>query len=234
VGQRGRAVAALSGGRPAAELLAEAYAKAGTDGVDAAIPQHFATALTRQVSALAPKLAVEIGMANGLSTLAILAGLPAGGKLISIDPFQDSQWHGAGSALVAQSDRAASHELRQAPDYLALPALLEAGTEVDFAYIDGMHTFDYVALDAFYLDKLLRVGGVLALNDCGFRSIHKFLRFFRSHRHYEEIDVGLPSDFTGGNPLITLLRRFEGRSNQDRYFRKLDRWEGEHNYFRRF
>ena len=83
-------------------------------------------------------------------------------------------------------------------------------------------------------DKLLRVGGVLAFNDCGFRSIHKFLRFFRQHRHYEELDAGLPADYRGGNPLITLARRIEGRSNQDRYFRKLDRWEGEHNYFRRF
>ena len=218
----------------AGELLAETYAIAGSAGVDAAIPQHFAAALTQQVQALAPKLAIEIGMANGLSTLAILAGLPKDGQLISIDPFQDTQWHGAGSVLIAQSDRAASHELRQEPDYLALPALLAAGVAVDFVYIDGMHTFDYVALDAFYADKLLRVGGVLAFNDCGFRSIHKFLRFFRQHRHYEELDAGLPADYRGGNPLITLARRIEGRSNQDRYFRKLDRWEGEHNYFRRF
>lgn len=216
--------------RAVAELLAEALARP----VDAAIAPRFAEALTRQVKACRPKLAVEIGMANGISTLAILAGLEPGARLISIDPFQDSNWHGAGRSLVARSDRGASHELRQKPDYLALPALLSEGIQVDFAYIDGMHTFDYVALDAFYIDKLLPVGGVVGFNDCGFRSVHKFLRFWRGHRRYEELDAGLAPDFRGGNPLITLIRRIEGRSNQDRYFRKLESWEPEHNYFRRF
>lgn len=97
-----------------------------------------------------------------------------------------------------------------------------------------MHTFDYVALDAFYLDKTLKVGGVLAFNDCGFRSIHKFLKYFRRHRHYKEIEVGLSPDYRGRNPLVTAVRRLEGRSNHDRYFRKLDTWEPEHTYFRNF
>lgn len=216
--------------RPVAELLAEQLA----NPVDAAIEPRFAEALTRQVRACRPKLAIEIGMANGVSTLAILAGLEPEARLISIDPYQDSYWKGAGRALIAQSDRSASHELRQEPDYLALPALLQEGLRIDFAYIDGMHTFDYVALDAFFVDKLLPVGGVVGFNDCGFRSIHKFLRFWRSHRHYEELKSGLAPDFRGGNPLISLHRRLTGRSNEDRYFRKLDSWEPEHNWFRDF
>jgi hypothetical protein len=216
--------------RPVAELLAEMLA----NPVDAAIAPRFAEALTRQVRLCRPKLAIEIGMANGISTLAILSGLEPGAQLISIDPFQDGQWNGAGRALVAQTDQAASHELRQEPDYLALPALLREGRKVDFAYIDGMHTFDYVALDAFFIDKLLPVGGVVGFNDCGFRSIHKFLRFWRRHRHYEELDCGLAPDYHGRNPLVSLLRRIEGRSNQDRYFRKRDSWEPEHNWFRSF
>lgn len=216
--------------RPVAELLAEALA----NPVDAAIEPRFAEALTRQVRACKPKLAIEIGMAGGISTLAILAGLDPDARLISIDPFQDTQWQGAGRKRVAQSDRAASHELRQEFDYLALPALLREGLQVDFAYIDGMHTFDYVALDAFFVDKLLPVGGVVGFNDCGFRSIHKFLRFWRDHRRYEELDAGLAPDYRGGNPLISLHRRLTGRSNQDRYFRKLDSWEPEHNWFKDF
>jgi hypothetical protein len=213
-----------------AELLAEQLA----NPVDAAITPRFAEALTRQVRACRPRLAIEIGMANGISTLAILSGLEPGARLISIDPFQDSQWNGAGRALVAQTDRAPDHELRLEPDYLALPALLRENRTVDFAYIDGMHTFDYVALDAFFADKLLPIGGVIGFNDCGFRSIHKFLRFWRRHRRYEELESGLAPDYRGGNPLVSLLRRIEGRSNQDRYFRKLDNWEPDHNWFRNF
>ena len=220
--------------KPAAQLLAERYAQSVGKAIHAAIPPEFAAELTRQVAANCPDVVVEIGMANGLSSLAILAGLPEGSQLISIDPFQESQWGGQGSKLVAECDRAASHRLIQDFDYLALPQLLKEGCVAQFVYIDGMHTFDYVTLDAFFADKLLAVGGVIGFNDCGFRSIHKYLKFFRSHRHYEELPSGLTADYRGANPLISLFRRVEGRSNQDRYFRKLDGWEPGHNFFKRF
>jgi predicted O-methyltransferase YrrM len=217
-----------------AELLAQRYAANSGEPIHAAIPPEFAAELTRQVAAAAPQLAIEIGMANGLSSLAILAGLPANAQLISIDPFQATQWGDAGRMLVAQSNRAASHQVIEDFDYLALPQLLNEGRKAQFVYIDGMHTFDYVALDAFFADKLLEVGGVIGFNDCGFRSIHKYLKFFRSHRHYEELPSQLVPDYRGANPMISLVRRIEGRSNQDRYFRKLDGWEPEHNFFSRF
>lgn len=221
-------------------LLSAAYAEMrvsdaqGTEHeVNSQIPPAFAAALTRTVEREAPMVAVEVGMAFGFSSLAILAGLPEGGELISIDPFHD-HYHRIGKTQVERSTRAGAHRLIEEPNFLALPRLLEQGLTIDFAYIDGMHTFDYVALDAFYLDKMLRVGGVLVFNDCGFRSIHKFLKYFGKHRHYAELDVGLARDCRGGNPLITLVRTIEGRSNQDRYFRKLDTWEPEHNEFHRF
>ena len=223
-----------------ADLLEALYARGeavGSDGrpvaLHSAIPRSFGAALTRIVRDNGARTVIEIGMAFGASSLAILAGLPDDGRLISIDPFQDDYGR-AGRLLVERSTRAAAHTLIEAPDYLALPRLLEQGVVADLVYIDGMHTFDYVALDAFYAGKLLKVGGIMAFNDCGFRSIHKFLRYFRRHRHYAEIDAGLSADHRGGNPLVTLVRRIEGRSNQDRYFRKLDDWEPGHNFFRRF
>ena len=225
---------AEAGHRPASEVLAQTYAAAGKEPIEAAIPPNFAAELTRQVSAAAPRLAIEIGMANGLSSVAILAGLPVGSKLLSVDPFQYNEYRGAGVKLVAATDRSSDHTLVEELDYLALPELLRQGVVADFIYIDGMHTFDYVALDAFYADKLMPVGGVVAFNDCGFRSIHKFLRFFRQHRHYAELPTSLPRDCRGSSPLVTMLRTIQGRSNQDRYFRKLDIWEGEHNFFRNF
>lgn len=226
-GQSGSAV-------PVGVLLEQQLAASEANAIDAAIEPRLARALRAEIARSEPKLAIEIGMANGILTLAILAGLPPGGRLISIDPFQDTQWHGAGKELVARCDRAKNHTVVTEPDYLALPTLIREGVTVDFAYIDGMHTFDYVSLDAFYIDKLLPVGGVIAFNDCGFRSIHKFLKLFRSHRRYEEIDVGLTPDYRGRNPLVSWARRLSGRSNQDRYFRKLEQWEPPHNFFRQF
>lgn len=226
--------------RPPADLLAEAYARSAVvdgEGVERAInsqiPPAYARALTETVRREQPNLVVEIGMACGFSSLAILSALPENGRLVSVDPYH-GDYHRIGETLVCRSTRAASHQLVEEPDYLALPRMVEQGWQVDMAYIDGMHTFDYVALDAFYLDKLLRVGGVLAFNDCGFRSINKFLKYFVNHRHYEEIDVGLTPDYRGRNPLVTAWRRLEKRSSHDRYFRKLDSWEPEHTFFRNF
>lgn len=222
------------------DLLAEIYATgraADASGVEREINSQISPAFSRALAGVVtreqPQLVVEVGMACGLSSLSILSALPQGGRLISIDPFHDHYWR-LGKTLVERSTRASAHELVEEPDCLALPRLLAEGHQVDLAYIDGMHTFDYVALDAFYLDKMLKVGGVLAFNDCGFRSIHKFLKYFRQHRHYEEIGVGLSPDYRGRNPLVTAVRRLEGRSNHDRYFRKLDSWEPEHTYFRNF
>lgn len=221
-------------------LLAKAYETLKvTDGegvereINSQIPVAYARALTELVRKEQPKLVVEVGMACGFSSLAILEGLPEGGKLVSIDPYH-GDYHRIGEALVQRSDRAAAHQLVEEPDFFALPKMLERGDVVDLAYIDGMHTFDYVALDAFYLDKLVKVGGIIAFNDCGFRSIHKFLKYFVKHRHYQELDVGLAPDYRGRNPLVTLVRRITGRSSHDRYFRKLDTWEPAHNYFRSF
>lgn len=198
------------------------------------IPRHFADALTGMVRQANPRLSIEIGMAYGASTLAILRGLGPQARHLSIDPFASAHYGRAGRKLVEQTVNAAQHELIEEPNYLALPRLLKEGLQVDFAYIDGNHAFEHVVLDTFYIDKLLSIGGIIGFNDCGFRSIHKYLKFFRKNRHYEELDPGLPSDFRGANPLITAYRRLEGRSNQDRYFRKVDAREPEHNEFHQF
>ena len=43
------------------------------------------------------------------------------------------------------------------PDYLALPELVRQQLAPEAAYVDGKHSFEYVLLDFFYLDKLLPV-----------------------------------------------------------------------------
>ena len=198
------------------------------------IPREFASALTGMVRQVRPKHCIEIGMAYGISTLAILEALEETSFLISIDPFQTEHYARFGRSLVEKTSRSSQHEVCEQPNYLALPRMLKDGKVFDFAYIDGNHSFDHVTLDAFYVDKMLRLGGVIGFNDCGFRSIHKYLSFFRKHRDYEELDPGLPADYRGHNPAVTVLRRLQGRSNQDRYFRKRSDYEPPHHSFRNF
>jgi Methyltransferase domain len=127
------------------------------------IALEYAIGLYRAVLTKRPKTMLEIGMANGAATLAILSALSQldGERLlISIDPNQSTQWHNAGVNNVKANGFSGMHRLIEEPDYVALPELLRQQLALDAAYVDGWHTFDYVLLDFFYIDKLLPVGGL--------------------------------------------------------------------------
>jgi hypothetical protein len=67
--------------------------------------------------------------------------------------------------------------------------------------------------------------GIIAFNDCGWRSVFNVIGFLKKYRHYRELDVGLPLRFTARNKLFEWIKRYQGRSSLDRYFQKLDSWE---------
>jgi predicted O-methyltransferase YrrM len=198
-------------------------------------PRHAET-LYRLVREHKPTLVVEVGMAYGLSTLAILQALHDNrhGRLISLDPYQRTDWHGVGLHNVRRAGLIEYHELIEEPSYLALPALLRNKKVVDFAYVDGWHTFDYVLVDFFYLDKLLRPDGVIGFNDCGLAAVDRVLAFIRTHRRYEEIRKGVPRDYRGRHPLITFIRWVFNKPRSDRYFVKKETWEPPWNFYARF
>jgi len=204
---------------------------------DEAVQPAYAEALYGFVTREKPEVVVEVGLACGTTSLAILAGMQTNGsgRLISVDPGQSGYWHNCGVAAVRRAGLEGRHTVIEDYNYNALPKLLAELDKVDFVYIDGWHTFDYALLDWFYADKMLREGGVVAFNDAHFRSVFRVIRFVLSHRHYEEIDVGLPKHYRSRIPVVgSLIKRLTGRSNADRYFRKLDSWEGPSHYYARF
>lgn len=185
----------------------------------------FAEVLYRVTKQQGFKRCLEIGMASGFSTLSILSGLGDSAEqifLTSIDPYQSTWCRGAGIKHVRDAGFADRHRLLEEWDYLALPKLLAAGEQFDFIYIDGNHEFDYVMLDFFFADKLLRKGGMVAFNDCGMPAVHAAMQHVPPRQRYEEVDVGLKPDFRGRNILVTGLRWLTNRNSADRYFRKLD------------
>ena len=212
--------------------------------LDSFIDVSTAEALYRHVRARKPRLAVEVGMANGISTLAILTALEANGgdgRLISIDPNQSTQWRDCGRAAVQRAGLVARHRVIEQPDSLALPQLLAEHTRIDFGYIDGWHTFDYALVDFWYLDKMMPKDGVIAFNDCGWRAVEKAINFVLTHRRYREIDVGLPKSFERPAGVFDVLRKIKHgrladywRQVQDRYFVKTEEWEPRWDFYARF
>jgi predicted O-methyltransferase YrrM len=144
-------------------------------------------------------LSVQAGDANfsvGARTLEKIAGM--------IGPDDVTIETGAGYTTVVCATLARHHycvtafqrEADRISDYLAaggvppgkvsffigssdrtLPAL-NVGP-VDFVYVDGCHGYPYPMLDWHYLDKLLKVGGILGMDNAELRPV-------REHCHYLE------------------------------------------------
>jgi caffeoyl-CoA O-methyltransferase len=115
------------------------------------------TMLTRLVGA---RLAVEVGVFTGYSTLCIARGLAAGGRLLACDVSEE--WAAAGRPFWERAGVADRIDLRIAPAIETLRAL-PAEPAVDFAFIDG----DKDGYPRYYEEIVsrLRPGGLVALDN---------------------------------------------------------------------
>jgi hypothetical protein len=154
------------------------------------------------IATIKPKTTLEVGMAYAVSTLFICEALVAAGgkKHLVIDPYQNSLpdqplenvatpaeggYNGMGLLNVERAGYAAMVEFHGRPSYIALPQILETGCKIDYALIDGMHTFDYALVDFFYIDRLLNIGGVVTIDDLSFASVRKLCRYILTNRAYK-------------------------------------------------
>jgi predicted O-methyltransferase YrrM len=182
--------------------------------------------------------AIEIGMAYGVSSLAILTALEENncGKLISIDPYPPGFDEIRKSAILAIKNAGLSHRHSHVHEEseLALPRLCTEGVRPGFVYIDGHHGFDHAFVDFFFADKMLEVGGTIAFDDSQWRSVHRVIRYLLKHRHYEELNVGLQKSFASANLINNAYKRIQNRFGPSRYFRKVDDWKPPSNFYHHF
>lgn len=205
--------------------------------IDSLVDPAYADALYRLVRYVRPKVVLEVGMAHGGSSLAILTALEENqqGRLLSVDPNQHAGgWTGV--TKVSEAGLSHRHQLLPEPDYLALPELVRSGVELDLAYIDGWHTFDYTLLDFFYIDKMLHESGIVGFNDCHYPSVERVLSFVARHRKYDQVDVGLVRRTAIRRRAGLPLARWTGRrvDGADQYFRKVESWEPDFKYWADF
>jgi predicted O-methyltransferase YrrM len=140
---------------------------------------------------------LEIGFAYGMSTLAIVEEIAKrNGHHIVIDKFQFEHWGGNGLDLVKQAGYDQSITFIEKYCYAVLPELMQSGRKIDLAYIDSTKQFDWLLVDFFYIDKLLKVGGIIVFDDVAFPSIRKLLRFisrFPGYKVYAQFPASRPS-----------------------------------------
>jgi predicted O-methyltransferase YrrM len=139
---------------------------------------------------LRPVVSLEVGLAHGVSALFICDALSktANARHIVIDPYQDrfdmahrhlqeDGYRGIGLHNLSRAGYGDMIEFYDEPSYRVLPRLEEQGRKIDFAFIDGWHTFDYALVDFFYIDKMLDVGGMVVFDDANWPAIRKVIRY---------------------------------------------------------
>ena len=131
------------------------------------------------------KKCVEVGLAFGISAMYILNAIQSykNNFLISIDPYQTEQWNNMGLKLIKEVSLSKNHTLMEEKSYTALPKLLEEYGEgsFDFIFIDGWHTFDYTLVDFFYADLLVKVDGMIIVDDVLHKGVNKFEKYIKSN-----------------------------------------------------
>jgi predicted O-methyltransferase YrrM len=164
------------------------------------------------IDAVKPQVSLEIGMAYGVSTLYLCEALsrqPHPVRHIVMDPFQTQQWRGIGLRNVKAAGYERMVEFYEDRSEFVLPRLLADRTQLDFAFVDGWHTFDHVMMEFFYLNKMLRVGGVIAFDDAERRGINRVIRHALSYPAYKvfEPERGQSEEVTLGGRLRRGLSR---------------------------
>lgn len=134
---------------------------------------------------------LEIGMAYGISAFYILSS-KKDIKLTSIDPYQkdEKQWNSMGIKLLQYVKLNKRHNLIEELSYIGLPKLLNKNKSYDFIFIDGWHTFDYTLLDFFYADKLLKLGGIIVIDDVLHKGVNKCIKYVETnYKNYKKIET---------------------------------------------
>lgn len=155
--------------------------------------------LQRLVERVAPERSLEVGLAQGLSALYLCDALEkvGGGRHIAIDPNQHGgpwgdSWEGAGLHNLERAGHAQRVDFHGEPSFRVLPRLEAEGVRLDLAFIDGWHTFDFTLVDFFYIDRMLRPGGVVAIDDTQWPSVRKLCRYLVTNRGYRVVDAFVP------------------------------------------
>lgn len=163
----------------------------GVTKVHSAVPVSEGQFLQRIIKDLDPTVSLEVGLAFGVSALFICDALTIrnGTQHIVIDPLQSDSWGGIGIANLRRAGYGPIVHLIEAPSYRALPELEKLGQRVDFAFIDGWHTFDFTFVDFFFIDRILNIGGVVAFDDADWPAIRKVCRFVKTNLAYSVLGI---------------------------------------------
>ncbi len=159
------------------------------------VDQATGSLLQRAVEDVRPAVSLEIGLAYGISTLFIcdaIQKLTTPGRHIVLDPYQNQKWRGIGLRNIREAGFDSIVDFREEASEFLLPRLVAEGVRVDLAFIDGLHRFDQAFVEFFYVNRLLRPGGIVLFDDASRRSVNRVIRHALTYPAYEVFATSAP------------------------------------------
>lgn len=138
-----------------------------------------------------PNRSLEVGFAYGISTLFILEkhcqNNSADQCHIVIEP--DDYWGPAAVHNIKKEGLLKYLEIKKGYSDKVLASLFLQNYRIQYAYVDTTKRFDIVMQDFYLIDKMLDVGGIVILDDCGggWPGIQRVARYVNTLPHYELI-----------------------------------------------
>jgi predicted O-methyltransferase YrrM len=167
-------------------LLQEGSAVAHSDGTvhtifPTSVSHDVGKDLRRWVEGERPTKTLEIGLGYGISALFICDALRAVGnehaRHVAVDPNQSTRFASCGLQFIEEAGFADMVEFHAEPSELALPRFLAERRSFDLAFVDGNHRFDGIFVDLVYLNRLVRRGGIVLVDDYQLPAIKKAVSF---------------------------------------------------------
>lgn len=197
------------------EILTRAFAEkevftpsGGKTPLHSNISEEECALLYEAVRRLRPTVSVEIGFAQGISTLAILKALEdnGAGHHHVIDPHQ-SRYDNCGLAMVERSGLGGRFTFYEKFAEEAVPSL----PVVQFAFVDSSHLFDLTLMEFVLIDKRLEIGGVIGFHDLWMPAQQAVIRYILANRAYALDDADAAASGQGVRSVKNRLRRLVSR-----------------------
>jgi len=170
--------------------------RAAGDFATVTLPERDCDAIRDLLIAERPGTVIEIGLAYGSSALAIGEALISvgGDRHVILDPFQDSGFRDAGWEVIRSAQLDGVAMLLRERSQIALPRLAAEGMSADAAFVDGSHLFHNVFVDLYYLQIIVRPGGLVVLDDYWWPGVATAARYFETNLGWR------PHAFANGTP----------------------------------
>lgn len=138
-----------------------------------------------------PNQSVEVGFAYGISSLFILEKhkqlKSKTAAHIVIEP--DNYWGGGAEYNIEKEGLSEYVQIKRDFSDKVLAGLFLDNTRIQFAYIDSTKQFDVIMQDFYLINKIMDVGGIIVLDDCGgnWPGVQRVARFVNTLPHYEKV-----------------------------------------------